>query len=176
MNKKHNNNRGFTLVELIIYILVVSVILISATYYAIDVIGAQTKARSYQEVQQNARLALRRMVQEIRAAENLNEGSSVFDSNPGTLSLDHTDPAKDPTIFDVSSGRLRITQGGNGPYYLTTDQAIVSDLTFENLSVSGRNKVIKITLTLDHVNPENRSDFEASLSVYSTAVIRSQSD
>jgi len=175
MNNKFIN-KGFTLVEIIVYIFVVAVILIGVTYYAIDVISAQTKARSYQEVQQNARFALKRMIQEIRAADDLNEGSSVFDTNPGTLSLAHQDTAKDPTVFDVSAGRLRITQGTNGPYYLTSDKVTVTDLTFTNLSVSERTKNIKITLTIEHINPENRNEFQADVTVRSSAVIRVRSD
>lgn len=176
MQRNYLKNNGFTLVEIIVYIFVVAVILVGVTYYAIDVIGAQTKARSYQEVQQNARFAIKRITQEIRAADDLNEGSSVFGTNPGTLSLVHQDPTKDPTVFAVTGGRMTITQGTSGPYYLTSDKVTVTDFTLTNLSVSERTRNIKITLTVEHVNPENRNEFEADVTVQSSAVIRVRSD
>lgn len=164
------------MVELIIYIFILSILLVSITYFAIDMIGAQQKSRSYQEVQYNARFAMMRVIREIRTADNLNAGASTFDASPGVLSLAHDDGAKDPTVFDISGERMRINQGGTGPYYLTNDRVRITNLVFENLSVANRTKTIKITLTAEHVNPENRNEYDASVTLESTAVIRERSD
>jgi len=172
----NNNKKGFTLVEMIIYILIISLILVAITYYAIDIIGAKTKAASYQEVQHNARFAMRRLVNEIRMADDLNASFSTFSTHPGELSLSNNDSTKDPVFFDIKNERLRISQGISGPYYLTSDNVRVTNLVFEDLSVTDRTKNIKISITVEHVNPENRNDFEASVSMESTAVIREQED
>lgn len=163
------------MLELIIYILVVSIILTAITMYAIDVIGAQTKAKSYQEVQYNARFAVRRIVNEIRRADDLNDGSSTFDTHPGVLSIGNNDASKDPTVFDIASNRLRMTQGGT-PYFLSSDKVEITNLVFEDLSVANRTKNIKISLTVAHRNPEGREEFDAEFAITSTAVIREQED
>lgn len=175
MSKVLKNKKGFTLLELTIYVLIVGIVLTAITMYAIDVIGAQTKAKSYQEVQYNARFAMRRIVNEIRRADDLNTGSSIFDTHPGVLSIGNNDPAKDPLVFDIASNRLRMTQGGT-PYFLTSDKVEITNLIFKDLSVANRTKNIKIFITVAHRNPENREEFDADFTITSTAVIREQED
>jgi len=175
MRKILKNKKGFTLLELIIYVFIVAIILTAITMYAIDVIGAQTKAKSYQEVQYNARFAIRRIVNEIRRADDLNDGSSTFDTHPGVLSIGNNNPTKDPTVFDIASNRLRMTQGGT-PYFLTSDKVEITNMVFKDLSVANRTNNIKISMTVAHRNPENREEFDAEFTISSTAVIREQED
>lgn len=169
------NKKGLTLVELIIYVLVVGVILTAIILYAVDVIGAQTKAKSYQEIQYNARFAMRRIVNEIRRADDLNVDSSIFGVHPGALSIGNNDPSKDPILFDLVNNRLRMTQGGT-EYFLTSGKVEVTSLVFENLSIANRTKNIKISINIAHRNPENREEFDANFTIDSTAVIREQED
>lgn len=166
--------RGFTLVELIIYITLTVLIGTAILSFSIQVVETSQKSRSFQEVQQNARVAMQRMIQEIKSASDLNTGSSAFDVHPGVLSLEHQTGGLDPTVFDISSGTLRITQGANGPYDLTSSNVRVSNLVFTNLSSSGRVKVIRIEMTVDHANPGSRNYLDARTTVQATAVLRVQ--
>ena len=43
---------------------------------------------------------------------------------------------EDPTIFDISDGALRITEGAGSPVAITNNKIQVSDLVFENVSNS----------------------------------------
>ncbi len=164
--------KGFTLVELLVYIAFISIIAAVFVNFAIDIIGSSQKARVRQEVQQNARFALERILQEIRAAEGINTGASTFGSHPGVLSLDSAVPAQDPTVFDISGGQLRVTYGASSPETLTSPQYQVSNLVFENFSVANRTQHVRVSLTLAHANPEGIEEFNASITVRGSAVIR----
>ncbi len=165
---------GFTMVELIIYLSIIGIFLVSAISLSLQVLSGNEKERSFLEVNQNARFALDKIVQEIRIAGDLNAGSSTFNTSPGVLSLANATPALNPTIFDVSGGRLRVTQGVGSPIFLTSSRVNVSNLVFKNLSVTGRTKVISIQLTLNHLNPSNDSIYEATYTIEGSAVLRSK--
>ncbi len=173
-------NEGFTLIEILIYIGLVSVFLIICTSFAWTVINSKIKNQAILEVQQNARFTIERMIQEIHAAEDINIAQSDFninlalpENNGKKLSLKMGDVGVDPTEFDVASNILQIKQGTNGPYALTSSNVRVTDLTFTNLSTSSsKTKNIKIRLTTEHINPENREPWEASITLETTTELR----
>jgi len=117
------NEKGFTLVELIIYIAIVSLILVLSSSFAWDIIQGNTKADSFREVQQNARFVMEKVSRSLR------EGS-------------------DPSIFTVTDGILYENE-----VPLTTEQVEVTEfritpientyrinLTVEYNNISGRNE------------------------------------
>lgn len=167
---------GFSLIEIIIYVALVSIIAVSFVVFIIDVTTSSQKARVRQEVQQNARFAFQRITREIRAADDVNAGSSAFGTSPGVLSLAADNPTDDPTVFSVNGGVLQITQGANPAQDLTSDRFVVTNLVFTDLSVNNRTKNIMIELTLEHPNPQDVEVFDASSTYRGAVVIRSRSD
>ena len=160
--------KAFTLIEILIYTTIVAIFLVTAINFSLDIIEGKTKARSMREVQQNTRFAIERMTQEIRRAEGINLAESVFDAHPGILSLAMPEADKNPTIFDLSFGALRMTQGSSTPEILFSNQVEATNLIFTNLSPLAWSKNIKIDLTIQYKNPE-RKEFEA-ISFIETAV------
>lgn len=173
---KNNFQRGFTLIETLIYGLLVSGMILVSILFSLSVSEGNQRARAFQEVQQNARMAMERIVQEIRAANNLDAAGSTFATSPGVLSLTHDDASKSPTVFSASNNVLRIRQGTGAIIPLTSDLVNVTSLIFTNLSVSNRTKNIGISMTVEHVNPGNDSSYAASTTIQSSATIRNQSD
>lgn len=57
---------GFTLIELIIYIAIVTMVLILASDFAWNIIQGDTKAMVYREVQQNAQFAMEKITRALR--------------------------------------------------------------------------------------------------------------
>lgn len=169
---KQLTQKGFSLVELIIYIAFVSIVSTVYVSYAVDILTSVQKAHVQRDVQQNARFAMERMMQEIRAAEGINVGGSTFGSHPGVLSLATSTPATNPTIFDVSGGVLRMTQGASAPVSLTADTFIVSNLVFTNLSINNRTTNVRVSLTVEHPNPDDVEIFNASSVVQGAASAR----
>jgi type II secretory pathway pseudopilin PulG len=97
-------NEGFTLIELIIYIAIVSLILILSSNFAWDIIQGNVKSNSSREVQQNARFAMERVSRSLR------EGN-------------------DPLIFSVVDGVL---YESDAP--LTSEQVRVVDFSITSVS------------------------------------------
>ncbi|MBI3626424.1 hypothetical protein HY224_00045 [Candidatus Uhrbacteria bacterium] len=173
-NFKIKNQPGFTLMEMTIFVFLVGAFTAAVVLLANQYVQDNQKARSYQDVQQNARFAMQRIIQEIRGANDLTAGASTFGVNPGVLTVSNDDAAKDPTIFDISNGRLRIKQGTGAPQPLTSDKVRITNLVFTNLSVNNKTKNIRIQMTVQHYNPSGVNFLSASTSLEATAVIREQ--
>lgn len=172
---KHQSNSGFTLIETLLYGLLVSGMILAAVLFSLNVSDGNEKARAYQEVQQNARMAMERIVQEVRSASDLDAAGSTFNTSPGVLSLINNYAAKSPTVFSVSNNILSIQQGTGAKTALTSNLVRVTGLTFTNLSVANRTKNVGISMTVEYINPGNNSLYSASTTMQASAVIRKQS-
>lgn len=163
------NGGGFTLIEFIIYIGLVVVILVLMAGFLWNIVFGDIKETSYQEVQQNGRFVLTKMTQEIKKATGINNPSPGNSDN--ILSLSMADANLDPTIFDVSEGILRITQGTTGPYELTSDRVNVSNIQFTNLSYENTPGTVRIEIEIEHLNPSNSVEYQASINLNSSVTL-----
>jgi len=174
---------GFTLIELMVYIAIISIILVASINFMWQIMNTRTKSQVTQEAQQNARFAMERMVIEIRGAEDVVKtgGASTFDVHPGKLTLQYTagDVVIDTATSTVTLGgksvdirKLRITEGAGSPIELTSDRVDVTNLIFTDLTQGDDKDNIRIQLTIENVNPENVVWRESSISLQSAASIR----
>ncbi|MEY4744381.1 MAG: hypothetical protein RL272_326 [Candidatus Parcubacteria bacterium] len=166
--------RGATLLEFLVYVAIIGVVLTTATSFAVEFVNAQAKAAAIAEAVRNARFAASRMEIEIREASDVNAGSSVFGSNPGTLSLATANVGTNPTVFTVSGGALNVQQGGGAVIPLTNSKVDVQEFTVENVSTAGKTKAIRIHLKVAAKNAGNLVEQAASTVVESTVRIESK--
>jgi len=152
---------GFTLIELLLYIAIISLVLVFVTGFFWNIVSGNIKENSYQEVQQNGRFVMTKITQEIKKAIGINSPASGSSAN--SLSLIMSDSNLNPTIFDVSGGKLRITQGVLAPIELTTDQVLVSNLQFTNLSYLNTPGTLRVEMTLKNLNPSGKNEYQASI-------------
>jgi len=165
-------NSGITLIELLIYIAIIAVVLFIITGFLWDIILGSVKESSYQEVQQNARFALTKITQEIKKATGINN-PSLPGSSADSLYLIMAAPHLNPTRFDLVDGKLRVTYCSDcpdqkGPFDLTSDQVIVSNVSFTNRSYPDTPGTVQIEMTINHINPTNRVEYLASINLKST--------
>jgi len=163
-NSTPENGAGFTLIEFLIYVGIVATILVVMSGFFWNIIFGNIKETSYQEIQQNGRFALTKITQEIKKAIGINSPLPGFSSN--TLSLAMADASS--TIFDLVDGRLRITQGSQGPFELTSDQVRVSNLLFTNLSYPNTPGTIRMEMTIGYLNPSGLIEYQASIDLKTT--------
>lgn len=71
--------KAFTLIELIIYVAIVSVVLILISGFAWNIIYGNAKNAALREIQQNARFAMEKITQAIRAGQNPTTAFTVID-------------------------------------------------------------------------------------------------
>lgn len=165
------HNRGATLLELMLYLGVVSVILIAATLFAGEFVLSQAKAAARFETTRNAKLVAARIAAEVREATDINTGASVFDVHPGTLSLETASAGTDPTVFTVTDGVLTIQQGVGAAIPLTSSSVEVADFVVDDVSVGARTKAVRISITTRYVNPSGLIAFAAESTIQTTVKI-----
>jgi prepilin-type N-terminal cleavage/methylation domain-containing protein len=170
MNNKtpHPSPKGFTLIELLVYLTLVSGILVTATTFAWNIINSRTKAFAIQEVEQNGRLMMDRIVQEIHQAQKV-EAPAIGDKSD-SLSLNMRAASEDPVVFSLYNARLYVSHGAAAPVALSTDDVMVTSLVFRNIGTAdGTTSSVEVELVLEHRNPDRRQEWQAD-ETFTTAV------
>jgi len=161
------NDGGFTLIEFLLYLGIFVIVLVLTSGFLWNIIFGSIKASAYQEVQQNGSFAMTKITQEIKKALDISSPLPGVTSN--SLSLTMASSTLDPTIFDIAGGQLKISSGSPPDFqYLTSRQVVVSNLQFSNLSYEGKPGTVRIEMTLEHLNPDGRSEYQARLDLKST--------
>jgi len=160
------NQRGFTLIELIVYIAIISTVLLAFVTFALQLAKVRAKASVIGEVEYNARLIQERLNEAIRHAEGVNTGASTFGSDPGVLSLDMVDVAEDATIFNLTSddGNFQVEAGGGEATPITTNGVSITNLIFTNYTSSEDVGVVGVqfTVTANNVSSDQFFDYAQS--------------
>lgn len=162
---------GFTLIELLIYIAIVGAVAVTFVNFSVSISNSGNKSFVVQEVHGNGRVALDLISQRIRAATGVNTGSSTFNSDPGVLSLEMADAAKNPTIINLTAddGVLQIKEGASSAIAITSDEVKITNLVFTNLTPTGARENIRIQLTVGYNNSSGDVEYTYSKS-FQTAV------
>ncbi len=131
---------GFTLVELIVYISLITLFLTGAILFSWDVIYGREKSFRTQVVQQSARIAMAKIayaITEAKAVQSISTNQLIL--------INYSGPN---TVVDLTTGKIQI-DSGSGPIDLTSNQVIVTDLIFTNLSdptTDSKNVKVKIVM------------------------------
>lgn len=147
------------MIEMIIYVAIVSIISTSITGLYIHIIRLRAQASSTQEVNESVRLAASKIDYEIRQAKSINSVGT-------SLSLSSSDSARNPTIIDLSNGRIRFTVG-TSTAFITSNQVTINTFTLTNLS-TGDSKSQNVRYTISGTYLGN------SASITSSAEVRSK--
>lgn len=158
---------GFTLIELILYVALVSVFATAAISFAWNVIYGREKSFNQQIVQQNARAAMLRISYEIRRAKDIQSisGSQIVLNDGGAVT----------TTISQNGQSLQVTSNGIGPYNLTSNQVVVTSLNFTNLTTTTNDsKNIKVNFSLQQAKPAVSTQTVAQTSLEETVELNSQ--
>jgi len=167
---KKNNQQGFTLIELMLYVAIASVVLLMVTSFFQMTLAAKIKNRTILEVEQQGMQIMQIITQTIINSE------AIISPTPGNsstgLTLDVVSAVDDPTIFDLSSGTIRITQGVGVPVNLSSSLVNVDSLIFQNLSKTDTPGILRVEFTLSYINNTGRNEFNWSKNFYSSISLR----
>lgn len=156
---------GFTLIELILYIALLSIFVTGAVLFSLDVVYGREKAFQQQVVEQSSRSTLARIAYEIRRAEKVNSLSAT------SITLENG--ANDTTISLVA-GQVQITTEGVGPYNLTSNQVYVDNLTFSDESSNANSKTIGISVTSRQAVAAVPGQFQADITISESVDLNGQ--
>lgn len=156
------DQRGTTLMEVLIYISIVGIVLTTISSFTINLITIRQKTQASSEVLTNARLIQQRLQDAVRHAEEITTASSTFGSDPGVLQLDMVDAGVDPTIFSLTAddGQFQANEGGAGNITITSDDVEVTNLVFTNLTTASDVGIIQVQFTVRAVNPSTITLFD----------------
>lgn len=161
--------KGFTLIELILYIAIVTIMMSALVPFTWGILGNSIKSSTEQEVYTQARYVSERIKQEIRNANGINS----VNSPEGTIDLNTTTNAT--TVIDLSGGKIRIKYGAAGtPNPLNSTDTTISALTFtNNTSVDSKTKNISFSFTIADNYSSTRQEYIETLNIQSSAEVRS---
>lgn len=171
MNIEKTNQKGFTLIETIIYIAIIGVVVASFVNFGFSIAGSRSKTYSAQEVHANAREIMAIITDRVRSAENINVGASTFDSHPGVLSLAMADEAKNPTLIYLDNESIKMTEGLGNALDLSSNKIKISNLIFSNLTPQSKRNSVRINLTINYDAPE-KTEFSYTQSLQTAVSVR----
>ena len=162
--------KGFTLIELVIYIAIAAAILLAIGSFWTSIVNSRIKNQVIIETEQQGSQVMQQITQTIRNAEDIN--SPTQGNSASILSLGVSDPAEDPTIFDLVDGVIRITKGSNDPVDLTSSAVEVTSLNFSNLSNDDTPGTIRVEFSLEYLSDSDRAEYDWSQTFYGSASLR----
>jgi len=169
LNKQ--SKAGLTLVELLIYVGLLSGILIVSMSVVTQMSAVNTKNSSYISVTNNLRWPLTRIAQEIRNAK------SILSLTANTITLESFDPTRNPTVISWDGSQILMGIGGSGPCNtsspcaITDNQTTITSWQVTDRSV-GANRSLKVEIVAN--NNQLKNSFKRSEAFVVSATLRSK--
>ena len=113
---------------------------------------------------------LQQITQALRNSDAIN--SPTLGTSARALSLNSIVAGNNPTMFDIASGVIRITEGAGAAVPLTNSRITISALQFTNLSRANTPDTIQITFTMSAVNTSGRSEYAYQKTFTGSATLR----
>ncbi len=137
---------GFTLIETLFYVLIISVFLLISSALLIQVLQGVQKTDELHEVNEGGTAAMTRMLTSIRNAESVTLPAQGTTSSQLTLVMAAT--SSNPTIFLVEDEVLKMKAGTAATSTLTANEIRIMNLVFTNVSATSSPGSIRIEMSV----------------------------
>lgn len=141
-----SNNRGFTYVEAVIYLGVIS-LLIGTVGLLVSVVERSSGREAVRrEVEEQGRQVMETITRTARNASAIvlpAEGAT-----DASLSVSVDDAPASPTVFSLAGTAIVAAEGVTAAVPLTNSNVVASDLTVQNLSRASTPGTVRISFTL----------------------------
>ena len=156
--------KGFTLIELVLYVVIVSMMLGALLPFMFEIMSGSVQSSTEQDVVSTARLISERIKVEIRKAK------SIQSLTAGSLTLQNI--SGPDTTIDLKNGNVRLDRG-TGAVSLNPPSTVVTDLTFANYSSADlKTKHVKFNLTVRSLLTTGRQEYQRQVALESSEEIR----
>jgi type II secretory pathway pseudopilin PulG len=164
--------KGFTLVEMILYVAICSGLLLSLSLFLTFILGQRIKNQIIADVNQQGQQAMWMITQTVRNGRSIDV--PVLEASGSSLSITTVSPVLNPTIFDSNgSSTLEIKEGVSAYIPLTNSHVQMQSLVFQNVSsTSSSDRILKINFTLQYKNLSGSADYSYSKSFSGSATLR----
>jgi len=163
---RHVLGRGFTLLELLLFISIAAILLSALAAFLGMVLQSRVKQQTIVEVEEQAVQVVEQIAHDIRNASSIT--SPAVGTTGSSLSLTGTSS----TLWNVSGGQLKRTLGSGTPLELTSSGLIVSNVQFTNASKPQTNGIVRFQFTLERLNPPGRNEYDYTQTFYGSTALR----
>lgn len=175
--KMKNRQKSFTLIEILVYIAVLAIVVLTVSAFFLWAVRSNVKTRAMREVLDNTRRAMEIMTYEIKEAKGVYAPTGIFDSHPGQLSLETkrylpTGETASYIDFYLCGTKICLKKESQNPIALTSDRVEITDLVFSQIATSQAALSIQINLKIDYKTAADRPEYQSSLTTTSTASLR----
>lgn len=146
-NSVTQTQRGFTLVEMLVYMAILVVVVGASVTLLLSLSQYVQYQRAYQAVLVDGTTVLERFLLDARSAATVNVLASTLADPNGVLVLETAGTPATTTLFSVVDGAVVVSINGVTLGPITTDAVSVPRLTFFHYD-SGRTETVRVRLTL----------------------------
>jgi len=134
---------GFTLIELIIYIGITSLVVVSLTRVMITVFETRSRTESGTELQQSLRFIMNKMTTTIVGSQQFDWENSIEDISPGALTVVQDETR---TLFVLTEEGMQIVHNDDVAIPLHGSGVVIQQLIFSNVSAASGPETVHILL------------------------------
>ena len=162
--------KGSSLLETLIYAAILGMVAIFSTGSILAMMRSYSSVKMSRDLNFSASVAMERMTNEIRLANDIDDDGSAFAISPGRLKLNTIDGSGNPATveFFLSGTGIFVKEGAGAPEALTASTTEITNLVFNKITSSAVSKAVKISLTAK----AKGSRMEKTEKFYNTAILR----
>ena len=139
---------GFTLIETIIYVALISIMMALSLSTVYQILESQGRSRAKIEIEEEINFIMRKIEWSLTGIEQINQ--PVSNATSTTLSVNKINFSNNPLVFTITSGDVFLSQGSGGPIPLNSSRVNFNSLIFEHIPVSGGSPAaIKIDFSIN---------------------------
>ncbi len=164
------NDKGFTLIEIIIYVALLSLtigFILTGVYQILD---SKTGALARTSVEEEANFLMKKIKWAMAGVNTINQPAAAATST--ILSVNKFNFSANPVAISLSGSNINISYAGNPTVILNSEDVAVKNLVFENIS-NGSNPAIKIKLNIEY-KPNDLKTTKPSTTIETTIYLRKQ--
>lgn len=164
--------KGFTFIELIVYVALMAIILNVGVYFVWQMIEGKAKNVAYLEVERNSIIALDKISYQAKKAKSIEIPGQGQENSQLTLIM----PDDSRIRFYLQESSLFLEKNGNSAP-LTNRKVVVEEIVFKNLSsVIGPAPSFpgsfQVKIKTSYYNPLTRSEYQAEILLQKTITLR----
>ncbi|MDP2676322.1 MAG: prepilin-type N-terminal cleavage/methylation domain-containing protein [bacterium] len=170
MKKKAKQQKGFSLVEMIMYVGVVAVVFVVVVNMTLSVASIWNNARVKRNIITQGGSALERILYELRLANSVDAAGSVFGVSPGTVKVNTIVSPDDATPttreFFADASALKLRENGTDTFLIT--DVTITNLIFYRIENADTSEAVRVVLTIEDGNRTSKQ----TQTFYGAAVLR----
>lgn len=162
--------KATTLIEVLLYSLLVSGFLLVVSYFAMNAIGNKSRNDASAEVNDNALIITEEVSAAVRNAKEL-QSPAIAGQIDSTLTI--VTASGGEKSYSLTDGRLQVSENGGAPVNMTSTNIIVSNLAFTNLTSPSTEGNVRIQMNLAFRNPGGAGEYNSNIRIDTAASLRS---